>query len=95
MPNETKFTKGPWNSVAILALLECSSDRFIETEEKEANARLIAAAPEMYEAGKETLAALGAFENALTTYSTTVLPPRTVEALAKLRAALAKAEGKA
>ena len=71
---ERKFTKGEWgvnsanksevNTFNGIAIADCSKSLMITNDEKEANAKLIAAAPEMFNAlceiyhDKETLSDL-------------------------------------
>ena len=89
--SESKFTPGPWEDRKDLSILSIRRrtananvfNKRISWQEKKANARLIAAAPDMYEAILSVLHAdacgfAGMMDSALT----------------KARAAIAKADGK-
>ena len=52
MPNEAKFTPGPWNHDPMFPTSAWAEGHWIATANKEANAHLIAAAPELYAALK-------------------------------------------
>jgi hypothetical protein len=92
--NETKWTQGPWstnwqdNGTEVFGAdgyWLMSMKRI--TEELKANARLIAAAPELYEALEECKRVLSDLQ------STQLEGTRTRAAWEKARAALAKARG--
>lgn len=58
--SETKWTAGPWDYENILKILTEGPDRWADRRNDEANARLIAATPDLY---KGCEMALNAFEN--------------------------------
>jgi hypothetical protein len=93
MSNDTKHTPGPWESFGAAVHAENGREiifgqhntRSGSAEERDANAELIAAAPEMYEA-------LGYARRLLESYDP--LGAAEYSVLENIRAALAKAEGR-
>ena len=70
MMNNTKFTKGKWSVLGEIVIAEkghktikplCSLNGRMDPKEDEANAHLIAAAPDMYETLKDSMVMLNAF----------------------------------
>ena len=103
MPNEPKWTPGPWKassvedgsfdilgvtaSGTVPTIVACLCESSCSSEEDAANARLIAAAPELYEALEELLAA----ECNDQAYGASVEAIAAMSAVKKARAALLKA----
>ena len=90
--NEGQFTPGPWHQHGVYAL----SHEGMARGEAEANARLVAAAPEPYAACKTALEALRAWNELLGTPEMREATKRAYEyspEIQALKAALAKADG--